>query len=68
MEAREASKFINVPQAQATLFVQMGSIRAGSVFGPLRGKVEQYGAWYVRRGGAQAIDLLEQKLQSIDPH
>ena len=66
IEANEASKFIELregePGAGGTLFVQTGTIRAGWVFGPLRSQIESYAAWYVRRGGVNAVNELEQKL------
>ena len=68
IEANEASKFIELrpgqPGAGGTLFVQTGTIRAGWVFGPLRSQIEQYAAWYVRRGGVDAVTELEKKLTS----
>ena len=66
IEANEASKFIELrggqPGAGGTLFVQTGTIRAGWVFGPLRSQIEAYAAWYVRRGGVDAVTELEKKL------
>ena len=66
IEANEASKFIELrdgqPGAGGTLFVQTGTCRAGALFGPLRSQIEQYAAWYVRRGGVNAVGELERKL------
>ena len=66
IEANEASKFIELrdgqPGAGGTLFVQTGTIRAGALFGPLRSQIEAYAAWYVRRGGVNAVKELEDKL------
>jgi len=60
IEANEASKFYG--DQYGTIFVQTGSIRAGWVFGPLRSQIEAYAAWYVRRGGVDAVMELEKKL------